>query len=104
MIEKLPNIDVPVAGVSGKLVQAGDQQMVFFDVLPSAKIPPHSHGAQWGIVIDGELDLTIDGQTQNLKKGDSYFIPAGAIHSATFKVRSQILDYFDEPARYRPNK
>ncbi|MDB5621107.1 cupin domain-containing protein [Tardiphaga sp.] len=44
----------------------------------------HTHpGAETGYVLDGELELVIDGQAPlKLKAGDSYQIPAGAVHDA----------------------
>jgi len=54
--------EVPVGGASGR----------------------HTHpGAETGYVLDGELELVIDGkETLKLKAGDSYQIPAGAVHDA----------------------
>ena len=41
------------------------------------------HGIETGYVLEGEGDLLIDGQAPiHLKAGDSYQIPAGAIHDA----------------------
>lgn len=44
----------------------------------------HSHpGVETGYVLDGELELVIDGQPPlKLKAGDSYQIPEGAVHDA----------------------
>jgi quercetin dioxygenase-like cupin family protein len=44
----------------------------------------HTHpGVETGYVIEGEGDLIIDGQpTKHLKPGESWTIPAGAIHDA----------------------
>jgi len=44
----------------------------------------HTHpGVETGYVIEGEGDLIIDGQpTKHLKPGESWAIPAGAIHDA----------------------
>ena len=44
----------------------------------------HLHpGAETGYVIEGALELLIDGQPpKKLKAGDSYQIPEGAIHDA----------------------
>lgn len=102
IIQGLPDIDIAVEGVRGKLLQAGEMQVVFFDIDPVGEIPPHSHGAQWGIVIEGEMDLTIDGHTKTYRRGDSYFIPPGVVHGATFKTRFRALDLFAEQARYQP--
>jgi quercetin dioxygenase-like cupin family protein len=44
----------------------------------------HTHpGVETGYVLDGELELDVDGQAPvKLKAGDSYQIPAGAVHNA----------------------
>jgi quercetin dioxygenase-like cupin family protein len=44
----------------------------------------HTHpGVETGYVLEGELELDIDGKAPaKLKAGDSYQIPAGAIHDA----------------------
>lgn len=101
IIESLPDVDLPIEGVRGKLLQAGDYQIAFFEIEPIGKIPPHSHAAQWGIVIEGEMELTIGGETRRVKQGDSYYIPAGVEHSANFLTHFRALDLFAEPSRYR---
>lgn len=102
MIQGLPEVDVPFDGVRGWLLQGERTQVVFFDIEAVGQVPPHSHGAQWGIMIEGEMELTIDGTVHPIRKGDWYYIPAGATHSATFKQRVQVIDIFDEPNRYSP--
>jgi quercetin dioxygenase-like cupin family protein len=44
----------------------------------------HTHpGAETGYVLEGELELLIDGKPpQKIKAGESYQIPAGAVHDA----------------------
>ena len=44
----------------------------------------HTHpGIEMGYLLEGEADLLIDGKPdQHLKAGDSYSIPAGAVHDA----------------------
>jgi quercetin dioxygenase-like cupin family protein len=44
----------------------------------------HTHpGIETGYVLEGELNLLIDGQPEKtLKVGDSYQIPAGVVHDA----------------------
>lgn len=101
MITGLPDIDIALPGVRGKLLQAGDRQVVFFDIDAIGALPPHAHGAQWGVMLEGEMDLTIDGVTRTYRAGDTYFIPAGTVHAATFRTRTRALDVFDEPTRYR---
>ena len=102
MIMKLPEADIPFKGVRGWISQGKNHQIVFFDIEPIGKVAKHSHGAQWGIVIEGEMKLTIGDITSTYKKGDYYYIPDGIVHSAVFKCRSQLLDFFADRDIYKP--
>jgi quercetin dioxygenase-like cupin family protein len=104
MIRNLPEIDVPLEGVRGWLLQSKDKQVVFFDIEPVGKVPPHSHCAQWGFVVGGEMSLTIGEKTKIYRKGDWYYIPEGVVHSATFPTRVNAIDVFDDPERYKIKK
>lgn len=101
IIKNLPEADIDFKGVKGWLLQGMNHQLVFFDIEPIGEVTEHSHGAQWGIVIEGEIDLTISGTTRTCKKGDFYFIPDGAKHSAVFKRRTWVLDFFADKDRYK---
>ena len=101
-IQNLPRAGVPLEGVCGYLSQGPDHQVVFFDIDPVAKIPQHSHGEQWGVVVEGQMDLTIAGDTRRYGPGDSYHIPAGAVHSAVFLSRVRVIDVFADRDRYKP--
>jgi mannose-6-phosphate isomerase-like protein (cupin superfamily) len=104
MIRNLPEVKIPIEGIRGWLCQSTDRQVVFFDIHPIAKVPPHSHCAQWGLMIAGEMSLTIGGKTKVYRKGDWYFIPAGIEHSAVFLSRVHVIDVFDDPGRYSAKK
>jgi len=104
MIERLPDIDIPHPGVRGKLFQGEGLQAVFFSVETTGEIAPHQHQAQWGVVLEGEMLMTVDGVTHTYGRGDSYFIPAGVTHSVKILSPLKALDLFDEPARYRPKQ
>jgi quercetin dioxygenase-like cupin family protein len=101
LVTDLPRIDVPLPGVTGWLLQGESRQAVFFRLEPGMVIPEHSHGAQWGMVVDGEVELTIAGETRVYGKGDSYEIPAGTPHSARCAGGALALDLFADPNRYR---
>jgi len=104
MIRGLPEIDIKLEGVRGWLLQNDSKQVVFFDIQPVGEVPSHSHCAQWGIMLDGEMSLTIGEETKTYRKGDQYFIPEGTIHSARFKSRVNVIDIFDAPDRYQIKK
>ena len=101
LVRSLPEIEAPVPGVRGWLLQGPQSQAVFFDIEAGTLIPPHSHCAQWGLVVEGEISLTISDRTRTYRKGEWYFIPAGAVHSAAFPSRVNVIDVFDDSARYK---
>jgi quercetin dioxygenase-like cupin family protein len=101
MIRNLPEIDINLEGVRGWLLQGGDMQVVFFDIQPVGVVPPHSHCAQWGMMLEGEMSLTIGDETKVYRKGDWYYIPEGTVHSANFLTRVNVIDIFDAPDRYK---
>ncbi len=101
IITELPRADLPLDGATGWVLQGPTRQAVFFRLEPGTEVPPHSHGAQWGIVIDGEIELTIGGKTRVYRKGDTYEIGAGQEHSARCPGGALVLDVFADPDRYR---
>jgi quercetin dioxygenase-like cupin family protein len=100
IITRLPQADIPIPGVTAYLAQAGEQQFVFMSFETYAEIPEHFHEAQWGVVLEGEMELTIEGRTQLLRKGDSYFVPRNAKHHASFRMGYKDLTLFDQKDRY----
>lgn len=101
IISGLPEADIPFKGVRGWLSQGSDHQIVFFDIEPIGEVAEHTHGAQWGVVFEGEMDLSIGGVTKTYRKGDHYFIPRGVPHSAVFNKRTWLMDFFADPDRYQ---
>ncbi len=100
----LPEADIPFPGVRGRISQAPDHQIIFMDIDPIGEVAPHRHGEQWGIVVEGEMQLTIGGVTKTYRAGDSYHIPANVEHAATFTSRVRVIDVFADANRYRPKK
>ena len=96
----LPKADIPMPGVTAHLMAAPTGQVVFFELPAGASVPPHSHGAQWGIVASGDVELTIGGQTKRYQAGDSYFIGDGVEHSGVIFEDSLVIDVFSQPDRY----
>jgi quercetin dioxygenase-like cupin family protein len=95
-----PEADIPFNGVKGWISQSDDHQTVFIEIEAIGKVAEHSHCAQWGIVVKGEMDLTIGRDTKTYAKGDSYFIPDGVVHSAVFKTKTWAIDFFADNKRY----
>jgi quercetin dioxygenase-like cupin family protein len=69
------------------LLEAADTNgavaMFEFAVPVGAKVPlPHSHERYDETIygVEGVLTFTVDGKTVQIGKGESYFIPRGAVH------------------------
>ncbi len=101
VITSLPELDSKVDGLSGWLLQGADRQFVFFEIEPHAVVTAHKHLAQWGVLLEGEMELTIDGQAKVYRKGDYYLIPAGAEHSARFLTRVKVIELFEDADRHK---
>ncbi len=104
LITRLPLADVPFPGVDGHMLRSPDGLVVFFHFKEETIVPPHAHGAQWGTVVDGALELTIDGVTRVFHPGESYTIRAGEVHSARIPAGTKAVEFFEEPDRYRARR
>lgn len=101
-IMDLPALDIPFPDdvVQSRAIRSERGMTVFFTFHKEVTLPPHSHGAQWGTVVEGRIDLTVDGKTRTCRSGESYDIPAGAVHAARVAAGSKLIDVFEEPDRY----
>lgn len=101
-IMNLPALDIPFPeeAVSSRAMRCDGGLTVYFSFHQEVTLPPHSHGAQWGTVLEGQVDLTIDGRTREMKPGDIYDIPAGVVHAVRVAKGSKVIDVFEEPDRY----
>jgi quercetin dioxygenase-like cupin family protein len=66
------------------------------DLAANSVVPMHSHPhEQAGVVISGELELTIGGETHKLGPEDTYIIPGDVEHSAKVgDVPTKVWDVF----------
>jgi quercetin dioxygenase-like cupin family protein len=103
VITRLPEAEIQLKGVRAWILQGEEQQLVFFEMESSAQVPEHSHDySQWGIIIEGKMELVVEGKSRICEKGDEYVIPAQAKHHARFLIKSRVIDFFSERNRYRP--
>ncbi|MGD0644576.1 MAG: cupin domain-containing protein [Candidatus Bathyarchaeia archaeon] len=102
VIRRLPEAEVEFQGTKAWIMQGNLSQIVFFEFEAEIDMPEHSHSyPQWGIVIEGKMELKIEGKPRICQKGDEYLIPAQAKHCAKFLSRSRVMDFFSEKARYK---
>lgn len=101
-IRAMPGLDLPFPEdmVTTNAMKTEDGLAVFITAHQELTIPAHSHGPQWGTVIQGEVTLTIDGQTRTYGPGDTYDIGQGVEHAATVAAGAVVFDVFAENDRY----
>jgi len=106
IIRRLPAADLPLDAsvVRGHVLSSKDGLLVFFEFLKAADIPPHSHKGQWGTVLEGHVELTVEGVTTVYRPGQSYYIPSGAVHSVKLPAGAKAIDFFEEPDRYKAKR
>jgi quercetin dioxygenase-like cupin family protein len=101
-ITSLPQADIPLKGVKAHLLQGEGQQLVFMEYSDDAELPAHSHEAQWGVVLEGRIDLVIGGNEYTFVKGDRYYISEGVEHSGKIYAGYADITFFDVKDRYSP--
>lgn len=77
----------------------GRTQILFIEVpvtQPAVTVPTHTHDVEWGIVVEGTIEMTIDGQVERHSAGSTHLIPAGVPHSFRFEPGTSSVHYFVE--------
>ncbi len=100
-IRSLPEADIPLDGLRAYISQADGHQILFMQFDEDVEIPEHSHESQWGVVLEGRIDLTIEGVERTFTKGDRIFIPKDAKHSGKIYAGYADISFFNEPDRYK---
>lgn len=85
-------------GYHGKLVHTETMSLAFWDVDQDAKVPEHSHmNEQVMHVIEGEFQLTLEGETKTYHPGDIVVIGSYKKHSGKALTACKLLDVFSPP-------
>ncbi len=75
----------------------GDRMLLsYVELGANSEVANHSHPhEQCGVVLEGELVLSINGEPRTLVAGDCYVIPGGIEHWArTSKSAARVVDIF----------
>jgi quercetin dioxygenase-like cupin family protein len=100
-IVDLPEADIPINGIKAFLSQGSNHQIIFMEFSEDAYVPEHFHESQWGIVLEGKIELIIDGVKNTFIKGDRYFIPKNVKHSARIYAGYADMTFFNQGDRYK---
>ena len=100
-IRNLPEAEIPLKGIRAYLSQSEEHQIIFMEFREDVDLPEHSHAAQISFVLEGRIDLVIEGDRHTYVKGDRFYIPAGVTHSGKIHAGYADITFFNEPHRYR---
>ena len=93
-LEELP-IKQPFPGFKVRFVHSATMTFAHWNIEAGAFLPEHSHPhEQVANVIQGEFELTINGETRRLGPGSVGIIPSNAVHSGRAITRCHIIDAF----------
>jgi len=102
-IQALPTPDSPVR-MEARIIPNRYCTPMFYEIDTDVEVPRHAHGAQWGVVLDGEMEMVIDGVSRTYQRGDTYYVPPGIDHTTRIKAGYRGIDIFADPDRYLPKE
>lgn len=97
MIKELPEAALPIEGLKIYISHSATHEVWFLQSDVAIDYPPHAHAAQWSVVLEGRIEVTMDGQTQCFQKGDRYFIPDGIEHSVKMDPGYAEVIFLNDP-------
>lgn len=82
-------------GFLGAFLHSDNMTVASWSVEAGSTFPEHAHPhEQISIVVEGEFELTLDGETDVLEPGRIAVIPADAPHSGRAVTDCEIIDVF----------
>lgn len=86
-------------GVTAQVVHTANLSVAHVTLLKDSVVPQHSHHQEQIVnVIDGELELIVDGKPTVLTRGKALVLPPMVPHSARAITQVYVIDVF-HPAR-----
>lgn len=81
-------------GIRSKLESGSNLTMAFMEIAPNKEGAAHDHPFdQCGVVIEGEIEMSVGEDKKILGAMETYFIPAGIKHNwRTISLAAKILD------------
>ena len=97
LIQDLPEARLEFEGLRGWRLSSEKGMVMFMAAGKDIEVPTHHHEAQWGIVVAGEMDLIMHGETRTYRAGETHFIPAGVDHAARLRAGWRGIYVFARP-------
>jgi quercetin dioxygenase-like cupin family protein len=87
-------------GVHGRAVAGAEATLAWIELEPGTVVPEHRHpNEQTGLLVRGSLTFTIGGETQKLRPGSMWVIPADVPHTVVAGPEGAALAELFAPPR-----
>lgn len=96
---QLSKLEIP-EDVARARAMTDTAQVLFYEVIEGGAADDLSTGAEWGLILEGKVEITIDGTTTTYGKGDTYFIPAGVPNHKLNHPGVVGIDVFEQADRF----
>ncbi|NHK32955.1 MAG: cupin domain-containing protein [Asgard group archaeon] len=84
-----------VPGFNGKFIHSENMTFAFWRVKEGSIAPEHKHPhEQVLIIIEGNFEFTLNGETKIIEPGMSVNIPSNAVHSGKAITDCYLIDVF----------
>ena len=84
-----------IRGFQVKFVHSEQMTFAHWEIEAGAELPEHSHvHEQVAHVLEGQFELTIDGESRILEPGTVGVIPSNAVHSGRALTPCKVMDVF----------
>jgi quercetin dioxygenase-like cupin family protein len=94
-IRALPPFDGPFDAYR---LAAEDCEVLFASYPAETSIPVHTHETEnYGVITEGELILTTNGEERRYGPGEWYHVEAGQEHSARFDTDTSEIEFWFTP-------
>ena len=82
-------------GFIARIIHTERQSISYVKCLEGAVLPPHKHEEEQVLnLLEGEMTVTVDGETIYCKAGDVVQIPSNALHTVTAITECLAIDLF----------
>lgn len=84
-----------VPGYRARFIHSDNITLAYWEIDPGAELPEHSHPQeQIANVLEGQFELTVDGESQVMEPGMVAVIPSQIPHGGVAITACRLLDVF----------
>ena len=93
--EKIRELELYDGRFDAYRLKAEGANVLFASYHAGVSIAAHTHDTDnYGVIIRGELILTMAGETRRFGVGDWYYVPANMQHSASFEIETDEIEFW----------